>query len=144
MPAMAVCTYRGKLLGNFFKFGTTGHLDSYERVHILWTKGQGHCDLSKDLFGLNSRKNTLIRSYYAFWRICLSFIVLRSFVVHVKGVQSEKAQSPHQRELPSRTEYTAHTLPEMPGLELSLYLRRWSDGFCYPKVQRSTSLWHYI
>ena len=42
---------------------------------------------------------------FCFWGFCLSFIVLCSIIVHVKGLQSEKAQSPGQRELlfPQRT-----------------------------------------
>ena len=40
-----------------------------------------------------------MRSYYAFWGFCFSFIVLCSIFVYVKGLQSEKAQRPRQREL---------------------------------------------
>lgn len=46
---------------------------------------------------------------------CLSFIVLSSIIVHVKGLQSERAQSPQQRELLSPTENTP-ALPEQPRL----------------------------
>ena len=40
----------------------------------------------------------------------LSFIVLYIFFVHVIGLQSEKAQSPPQRDLPSPTENPVHQL----------------------------------
>ena len=46
---------------------------------------------------------------------CLSFIGLCSIIVHVKGLQNERAQSPQQRELLSPTENTP-ALPELPGL----------------------------
>lgn len=52
---------------------------------------------------------------------CLSFIVVWSIFVHVKGLQSEKAQSPPHKELLSPTEDTAPALPELLGLESRLY-----------------------
>ena len=43
---------------------------------------------------------------FCFLGFCLSFFVLSGTFVHVKGLQSEKAQSPHQREFLSPTENT--------------------------------------
>ena len=50
--------------------------------------------------------------------------------MHVKCLQSEKAQSPRQRELLSPSENTAAALPDTPGLESSLYFRYLSESLC--------------
>ena len=50
--------------------------------------------------------------------------------MHGKGLQSEKAKSPHQRELLCPVENTAPTLPETPGLESSLYLCNLCESLC--------------
>ena len=56
-----------------------------------------------------------------FWGFCVSFILLSSIFVRVKGLQSEKAQSPPRRKLLSPIENTSPALHETPCLESSLY-----------------------
>ena len=63
----------------------------------------------------------LNKSYNAFEAFLFFFIVLSSIVVHVKGLYSEEARSPHQRELLFPTENSASVLLQMSDLESNLY-----------------------
>ena len=49
-------------------------------------------------------------SYYAFWLFPFPLLCYISFFLHIIGLQSEKAQSPPQRDLPSPTENSVHQL----------------------------------
>ena len=50
--------------------------------------------------------------------------------MHVKGLQSEKAQNPCHRELLSPKENTVPALTEMPGLESNLYFHNLCASLC--------------
>ena len=80
-------------------------------VHFLMNDIPFQCSILPHLFQYTVRmkkraqlKCLLKCSYYAFRLFPLAFVVLYIFFVHVIGLQSEKAQSPPQWDLPSPTE----------------------------------------
>lgn len=59
------------------------------------------------------KKNEILQVYIIFFIYCPSLQCFVLVLVHVIGLESQKAQSPHQRVLPSPTN-TASEVPETP------------------------------